>query len=400
MSGAVSWGTAERVAVFLGAAGQKIPGRAAPPNLQLAQEGLGTDFADATEQAEVLVEAETGLSSSNGRASSRVVDRATWARTNIASFRRLIDPVLERLDSPLLSSLPVVGDALGGVARNASGAQLGVVLGWMSTKVLGQYDVLFVSEPANGLPTDGRGAQGAGSETPAPAGSPADRNGDAVMFVGPNVLSIEQRFGFPHEQFRLWVALHELTHRAQFTGVPWLREHFLSLVDEVLAGVRPDPKQLAESFRRAADAVRSGENPMGELGLIGLVAPPEQVEVLKRVQALMSLLEGHGNVTMDRAGAGLVPEAAWFSRVLRERRQRVSKPARAIQQMLGIDAKMRQYLQGERFVTAVEEAGGRELLAKVWEGPERLPTLAEIGEPALWVSRVRRRRSSRTKRQT
>ena len=113
----------------------------------------------------------------------------------------------------------------------------------------------------------------------------------------------------PTKQFRLWIALHEVTHRCQFTGVPWLRPYFLSLVDQAMSGMAPDPKRFAEALRRAAAAVRAGHNPLEEAGMLGLVAPPEQLEVIGRIQAMMSLLEGHGDITMDRAGADAIPEA-------------------------------------------------------------------------------------------
>jgi coenzyme F420 biosynthesis associated uncharacterized protein len=233
----------------------------------------------------------------------------------------------------------------------------------MSTRVLGQYDLLL---------TDGVD----------------EENQDIVYFVGPNVAAIEERHGFEPAQFRLWLALHEVTHRCQFTGVPWLRDHFLDLVDSGLEPMAADPRRLAESLKRAASEIRAGRSPMEDSGMLGLVASPEQLQAVQRIQALMSLLEGHGDVTMDRAGAADVPGAERFSRVLRERRQQVRGPAKLIQRVLGLEAKLRQYAEGEDFVNAVEKVGGPELLNRVWRGPEWLPTLAEIRDPGEWVSRV------------
>ena len=122
--------------------------------------------------------------------------------------------------------------------------------------------------------------------------------------------------------------------------------------------------------------------------MLGLVATAEQLEALQRIQALMSLLEGHGDVTMDRAGAAAVPGAERFSRVLRERRQQVRGPAKLLQQVLGLEAKLRQYAEGEEFIHAVERAGGPDLFNRVWRGPEWLPSLAEIRSPGEWVARV------------
>jgi coenzyme F420 biosynthesis associated uncharacterized protein len=232
----------------------------------------------------------------------------------------------------------------------------------VSTRVLGQYDLLLTDELVD--------------------------DQDLVYYVGPNVVSIESRYGFPPRQFRLWLALHEVTHRCQFTAVPWLRDHFLSLVDTGLEPMVGDPHHLAEAFRRAAGEVRAGRSPLEDAGLLGLMATPEQLEALQRIQALMSLLEGHGDVTMDRAGAASVPGAERFSRVLRERREQVRGPARLLQQVLGLEAKLRQYKEGEEFIRAVEQAGGADLFNRVWRGPEWLPTLAEIRSPGDWVTRV------------
>ncbi len=354
MSSPVSWEVAGRVATWV-ASGNPFGGAAASAAVDSATEAqLVEDFTEVTAQAESLVVDETGLRPISGSARARVVDRAGWVQTNLKSFRRLLDPVLEQLQTTTLPG------PFQGAARGVAGAQLGTVLGWMSTRVLGQYDLLL--------------AEG-------------DDTGDYVSYVGPNIVALERRHGFPSRQFRLWIALHEVTHRCQFTGVEWLRPHFLSLVDKVLAGMSPDPRRFAEALRRAAAAAREGRNPLQEAGLLGLVAPPEQLEVIGQIQAMMSLLEGHGDVTMDRAGASAVPDAAWFSRVLRDRRRRAGKPARLLQQLLGIEAKLRQYEQGENFIRAVESAGGSELFARVWEGPEQLPDMEEIRDPNKWVAR-------------
>ncbi|MGH9299783.1 MAG: zinc-dependent metalloprotease, partial [Acidimicrobiales bacterium] len=220
----VDWGVAEKVAVRVG--------RRSSPELDpgtIAR--LQSDFAELTPVAESLVSETTGLESLEGSARAEVTDRAGWVRANIRSFRRLIGPLLERAgsDRRLSRSLP---EPLAMGARAAAGAELGAVLGWMSTRVLGQYDLLFTEDAGN--------------------------EGDVVYYVGPNVVSLERRHGFPPSEFRLWIAIHELTHRAQFTGVPWMRAHFLGLVDKGVMIAAPDPKDLLVSLRRAATEVRSG----------------------------------------------------------------------------------------------------------------------------------------------
>jgi len=359
-AGIVDWEVAQRVAEWA------VSRR--PPLQCYRPAAMEADFAELSAEAEVLVAEATGLRSATP-ARARVTDRAGWVRANVVSIQRLLGPTLGKIEARRDASHSLLGlqsrlpRPLAGAGRAANGAQIGLVLAWMSTRVLGQYDLLLADEFI------------------------ADQ--DIVYYVGPNVAAIESRYGFPPRQFRLWLALHEVTHRSQFTAVPWLRDHFVSLVDKGLEPVGSDPRRMLEALRRAAEEVRAGRNPLDGAGMLGLVATPEQLEALQRIQALMSLLEGHGDVTMDRAGAASVPGAERFSRVLRERRKQVHGPAKLVQQVLGMDAKLRQYAEGEEFIRAVEKAGGSDLFSRVWRGPEWLPSLAEIRTPSDWVARVR-----------
>jgi coenzyme F420 biosynthesis associated uncharacterized protein len=344
---AVAWGLAEKVAV-------RVAGTE-PLAQSYHYTSLGPDFAELTAEAEELVFEEIGLRSLRGPARAQVVDRADWVRANIGSMRRLLRPVTERLANGMRGPLAVPASALTAV-------EVGTMLGWMATRVLGQYDALLFDE---------------------------EKAGDVVYYVGPNVLALEKRFGFPPREFRLWLALHEVTHRVQFTGVPWMHDYFRSLVDATVNVADIDPKRFLDALRRSVEAVREGRNPLDEGGLVALLAGPEQFETLQKTQGLMSLLEGHGDVTMDRAGRARIPSASRFSATLHERRN-APQPASAklVQQLVGLDAKMKQYEAGERFIEAVESVGGPTLLARVWEGPEMLPTLGEIREPAAWIRRV------------
>jgi coenzyme F420 biosynthesis associated uncharacterized protein len=351
----VDWGLAERVAV-------RVAGHE-PLAASYHYPSLAADFAELTGQAEELVEQATGLRSASGPARARVVDRGDWVRANLASFGRLLRPVTERM-AERLDERRGPGAVLGGVSRRAAGVEIGALLGWMSTRVLGQYDLLIIEDE-----------------------DPDDQ--DLVYYVGPNVLALEKRFGFPPREFRLWLALHEVTHRAQFTGVPWLRAHFLSLVNQTLDTVDPDPKRFLEALSRVLDDVRSGHNPLDEGGLATLLASPDQRDVFARIGGMMSLLEGHGDVTMDRAGEGHVPSAARFSKALRQRRRQGSTAAKMVQKVVGIDAKMKQYAQGEKFIAYVERHGGPDALAAAWRGPEWLPDMDEIRSPQDWLDRVR-----------
>ncbi|MDA8075809.1 MAG: zinc-dependent metalloprotease [Actinomycetota bacterium] len=369
--GLVDWRVAERVAAWA------IARR--PPSVRYDAEELSRSFAAATARAEELVAESTGWRAPTP-ARSLVTDRVGWARANVASFQRLLTPTLEKFERrreekreerrrsrpPWLADLPApIASTVAMAGRSASGAQLGAVLAWMSTRVLGQYDLLLTDEMAE--------------------------DQDLLYYVGPNVVELEQRHGFAPAEFRLWLALHEVTHRCQFTAVPWLRGYFLSLVDKAIEPFQVDPGRLAEMVRRTAEQLRSRQSPLDDAGVLGIVASSEQLEAIRRLQAMMSVLEGHGDVTMDRAGAADVPGAAHFSEVLRERRQSVKGPAKVLQQVLGLEAKLRQYQQGEAFIHVVEAHGGSELMDRVWSGPGWLPTLEEIREPQRWIIRAEAR---------
>jgi len=343
----VAWDVAEKVAIRVA--------RREPLADSYLYASLDPDFRRYTAEAEELVAQETGLRSLAGPARVRVTDRAGWIRANLASFRRLLRPLTERLGARMGSG------PLSGAGRSVAGAEVGALLGWMSTRVLGQYDLLVIEN------------------------EDVDDQ-DIVYYVGPNVLSLEKRFAFPPGEFRLWLAVHELTHRAQFTGVPWMQQHFLSLVDATLSGFDPDPKRFLAALRRAVDAARAGQNPLDDGGLVSLFAGPEQHVVLQQIQGLMSLLEGHGDIVMDRASVGRIPGAARFHQVLQQRRE-AAGAARFLQKLIGLEAKLRQYQDGERFLEAVDAAQGASI-DLLWRGPEYLPSLAEIRTPGLWLSRI------------
>lgn len=344
----VDWATARRVA-------RLVAGRD-----QIASSYLGAslsrDFESVTTEAEDLVADFTGLRAP-GRAHAAVLDRAGWVDANIGSMRTMLAPLTEKLGERLAQS-PVAP-----IGRRVAGAEVGSLLGYLAQRVLGQYDLLV------------------------PETEPGSASADAVYYVGPNVLALEKRFAFRPLEFRRWIAIHEVTHRAQFTGVPWMRDYFISLVQGSLSIVDPDPTVFLRAIGRAADALRAGRNPLDDGGLVGLFASPEQQEILGRVQGLMSLLEGHGNYVMNELGRRHVNGAERMARVLHTRRQQRGLN-RQIQKLLGIEMKMRQYEVGERFVRGVESAAGIAALDAAWRDPSCLPTVAELEDPQGWLARV------------
>lgn len=343
----VDWATARRVAALVA--------RTDPLAASYLGSSLHSDFTAVTAEAQELVADFTGLRPP-GHARAQVLDRSDWVEANVASMRRLLDPLMRRFAERLARN------PFAPVSRQLAGTELGVLLGFLSQRVLGQYDPLIV---------DGGG----------------QRYGDAVYYVGPNVLSLEKRFAFRPRDFRTWLALHEVTHRVQFTAVPWMRDHFLSLIGETLALVDPDSKAVLRAVRRAAEDLVAGRNPLDDGGLVAFFASPEQRVVLARIQALMSLLEGHGSYVMGELGRRHVAGHERMAQVLRARRQAGGLAAQ-VNKLLGLESKLRQYEVGERFVRAVVDEAGPRALDPVWRSPQALPTLTELDRPAEWIARV------------
>ncbi|CAB4820758.1 unannotated protein [freshwater metagenome] len=308
--------------------------------------------------AQERVAKESGLTPP-GKPRARILDRAQWVSANVASVDRLVGPALAAADARRKRHAPAAFERL---SRQGSAAQLGSVLAWMSSRVLGQYDVLV--------------------------GEEATFDEDVISYVGPNIVALEQRHGFDPSQFRLWLALHETTHRAQFTGPTWVRPYFLGLINDVVSVLASESSALVAGLTRALKEMASGQNPMREVGAAGLIASEEQLEVMRRLSALMSVLEGHGEVVMDEAARDLVPDAQHFHSVLRQRRQHPSAPSRILNQVLGLDAKLRQYEEGETFIRALREAKGPAFVTSLFDGPENLPSMEELKEPSLYLART------------
>jgi coenzyme F420 biosynthesis associated uncharacterized protein len=344
----IDWAIAGRVA-------RRFSGReSAVPTDELG--ALAVDFAEVTEQAEQLVADHTGLRAP-GTAVAAVLDRSQWVDANVASMRRLLAPLTTRVGERFAKS-PVAP-----VGRRIAGTEVGVLLGFMSQRVLGQYDLLVPDNPDEVVP------------------------GGAVYYVGPNILGLEKRYAFRPHDFRLWIAIHEVTHRAQFMGVPWLKPYFLSLVDQAFGIVDADPRRMMHALGRAADELRRGHNPLDDGGLVALLATDEQRGVLAQVQALMSVLEGHGNSVMNQVGRRHVAGQERMAQVLQARR-RTSGASGFLYKLIGLESKLRQYEVGEAFVEAVDREAGEGTIAAVWRGPDALPTLDELREPSHWLARV------------
>ncbi|WP_190155721.1 zinc-dependent metalloprotease [Streptomyces litmocidini] len=305
-----------------------------------------------------------------------VVDRAGWIKANVAGFRELLTPLLGKMQERR-SGTP--GSAvLGAVGGKVTGVELGVLLSFLASRILGQYETFA---PAT-------------RDLPAGAGG-----GGRLLLVAPNVVHVERELDVSPHDFRLWVCLHEETHRTQFTGVPWLRDHLQGEIQSFLAATDVDPGTVVERLREAVQTLAGGR-PEGEEGepapsLVELVQTPEQREILGRLTAVMSLLEGHADYVMDGVGPQVVPSVAEIREKFQARRARgASRLDLALRRLLGLDAKLRQYRDGERFVRAVVDQVGMDGFNRVWTSPNTLPTKAEIAAPADWIARVHRKADS------
>lgn len=283
-----------------------------------------------------------------------VVDRSTWISLNADSMSALMDPVFGKLVDGTKKSAPTpTAQAIGG---KVTGGEAGALLAFMSSKVLGQYDL-------------------------APGGTPQ------LLLVAPNLLQVERELKVDPADFRLWVCTHEETHRVQFTAVPWLRDHMINRVRTLASDMVPDPESLQETLSRLGkqlpEALRSGG-----AGLTDLIASPEQRAELAEVTAVMSLLEGHADVVMDEVGPQVIPSVAQIRSRFNERRKGVGAFDRVLRRLLGLEAKMRQYRDGAVFVRSVVDQVGMDGFNRVWESPETLPKPTEIETPSAWVARV------------
>lgn len=291
-----------------------------------------------------------------------VVDRAGWVDAAVSGLAALTN-----------GALPAA--ALSGSMRRltagAAGVQAGVAIAYLGGRVLGQYD------PFGGADHTGR-----------------------LLLVAPNVVAVQRALDVPAEDFRLWVCLHESTHRLQFTAVPWLRDHFAGLVAELLAATEASastllerlPEALRAARRRsvagAADRGRSLTGGPGPLGLLELIQAPEQRAALDRLLALATLLEGHADYVMDSVGPAVVPSVATIRQRFTERRKGGGLADRLLRALLGVEAKVRQYAEGARFTRHVVDAVGMAGFNAVWTSPETLPTRAEVAEPDEWLRRI------------
>ncbi|CAN5214814.1 zinc-dependent metalloprotease [soil metagenome] len=344
----IAWEASRKIAVTLA--------RRTEPSAHVQGAG-GFDYPGAVSQSLAPLTEFTGIEipEDAGRR-LRVADRSEWIDFNIKGFGRLIEPLVNRA----AAGTNGVTWAFGAATLTT---QIGLLLGFLSSRVLGQYDT-------GPVPLDGS--------------SQTSREPGEVFFLDGNIVSAADRIGVPVDGLRLWIVLHEMTHALQFEGFPWLREHLGTMLEEVVTPLA-DRLGPREAIMRVVETARSGGRDVQRLLLNG-----DQREAFDRMQATMSVIEGYSDYVMHNVGRAIVPGYDHLSRRMAQSRMQRSPLETLIFRISGLDAKIEQYRLGEEFASAVVSRQGMEGLNRVWESPETLPSLAEVRDPGLWMYRMER----------
>jgi coenzyme F420 biosynthesis associated uncharacterized protein len=317
------------------------------------------DLAALAAESEKRVVAYTGLEPARPLPPPEGISRKEWVDSNIDSMRLLLDPVLQRAGDNLGPLKPAMEIGMGFVLST----EIGVVVGYLAQRVMGQYELVLLDEAVPDRPP-------------------------RLLFVLPNLGQAVQAFGAQEDEFMTWVALHEVTHAVQFAGVPWLHAHVAGLVSELLrsAEVRLDaPRKLripsTDEVKETLGHLRRGD-------LISIVTTTPERETLDRVQAVMAVIEGHAEHVMDVVAPDLLPSLPKLRAALDRRRRSQSGLSRLVARLLGLEMKLRQYEQGKFFCDAIVRARGPVALQQLWASPEALPTMDELRNPTAWLTRT------------
>jgi coenzyme F420 biosynthesis associated uncharacterized protein len=324
------------------------------PGPEISRAGAAAVVAElrgAATRAEAYVTQVTGLSTAASTSPVLVVDRPRWIQANLDGFRQILAP----LNAKAAEKMKNAGPTMAGLGPRLTGVEVGALLSYLAPKVLGQFDPFF---------PEGR-----------------------LLLVAPNIVAIERELRVDSHDFRLWVCLHEETHRVQFAAVPWLRDYLTDQVAQVVDSADLDPMVILQMLANAVRRIIEGLSRNEELSIVDLVQTPAQREIVDRITAVMSLLEGHADVVMDGVGPEVIPSVEDIRAKFTVRRQGQGFD-KIIRKLLGLDAKMRQYRDGAAFCRAVIAKVGMDGLNKVWTSPNTLPTRAEINDPDIWLARM------------
>ncbi len=146
-----------------------------------------------------------------------VFNRADWIDANIRAFQDLFAP-LEGLNTARNLKSPTAVALVSGLNQTVLSAEVGLLLGYLARRVLGQYDLALLGKE------------------PVESGK--------LYYVEPNIAAAIETMGVDDHDFRLWLALHETTHAFEFEAFPWVRPHFNTLLERYIGLVANDLRNL------------------------------------------------------------------------------------------------------------------------------------------------------------
>ena len=345
----IDWGLAATI-------GKRIA-RPGPRVTRYTWERANAELLDAAVRAEGPVREVTGLADGLAVPTAQILDRSGWIDAATRSMPAMLAP-------PQSDDEDAEGDddrSGSGITGKIAGVQAGGLLAFLSSAILGQYDPFSVDPQT--------GEEG------------------VLMLVAPNIIAVERALRADPSDFRLWVCLHEVTHRVQFSANPWLADYMRS---NVAALTGTDDESVADMVARVTEGLRNPKpREKGVIGLMQLLQSPEQFECFERVLALGTLLEGHADHVMDAVGPAHVPSVESIRAAFDQRRKGPKNPLqRLIRALIGMDAKMAQYVRGKAFVDHVVDTVGMERFNTIWTSAETMPLMAEIDDPDAWIARV------------
>lgn len=291
-----------------------------------------------------------------------VFDRVDWVNANLDAFRALFAP-LEELHANKDGRTSVVSVLWGGVNRAVVSAEIGLLLGYLARRVLGQYDMALLGRE------------------PVSTGK--------LYYVEPNIRNVERLLSLPKDEFRMWLALHETTHAFEFEAHPWVRQHFNGLLAQYMEFLKQDADQLKRGLtglKVYAERLRNRRG--GEESWIEALMTPEQRALFQQMQALMCVIEGFSNHVMNAVGRGLLPSYDRIAKRFEARQRQRGLGEQLFARLTGLDMKLEQYRLGEAFIDQVVRERGQAALDRLWSGPDALPTMAEIRDPSRWLARL------------
>lgn len=289
-------------------------------------------------------------------------DRVDWINANIDAFRTLFAPI-ESLYNDEGGDKTVAAVMLGGLNRRVISAEMGLLLGYLARRVLGQYDLALLGrEPI----TNGK-----------------------LYYVEPNIRMVERNLGLPPDEFRMWLALHETTHAFEFESHPWVRAHFNSLLTQYMEFLKEDAEQLKQGVKGLKIFIqRARSNETGAESWIEAVMTPDQRQLFNQMQAMMCVIEGYSNHVMNVVGRGLLPSYDSIAQKFERRQRERTASEQLFARLTGLNVKMEQYRLGEAFVNQVVAERGHAAIRQMWSGPEALPSMDEIRQPSRWLARM------------